>query len=207
MRHKLYRAFPHRRGEGGGGHGTAPAVADLDDPNQRAIARAQLRRELRVIRRVDMFAQLAAHAERQRLAAAAGYKLSGFRVTLSAVESTRAGRTRSRRSPGFSALLQKGISAANSLPSQHHQRPASTSTPRHPQLSIPEPRALHRDRHRTPYRVPCRARVPKPHRVLRSRIDRFHNGLAHANDSDAAFPLRKAAPHRCKMRPCIVKTV
>src|ERR1700744_6242356 len=166
MRHHLYRAFPRRRGEGGGGHGTAPAVADpvvadLDDPHQRAIARAQLRRELRVIRRVDMFAQLAAHAERQRLAAAAGYKLSGFRVIPSAI--TPAGRP--RRSQSFSALLQKGISAANSLPSEHHQRPARPGGSSHPNISIPQPGRLHRDHHRAPYRITSRARVPKLHRV------------------------------------------
>src|ERR1700730_15930928 len=56
----LYREIPHRRGEGVGSTVTnprdAPAVpADLDDPQQRAQARAQLRRELKCIRNAVTF--------------------------------------------------------------------------------------------------------------------------------------------------------
>jgi hypothetical protein len=77
IRLMLYRALPHRRGEGVGGHVTlspghpersgGPAVsshperppipANLKDLEQRAIARAQLRRELKCIRNVDILGQ------------------------------------------------------------------------------------------------------------------------------------------------------
>src|SRR5258707_13792717 len=65
MQHALYRAFPHR--EGGG----VPRDIATGHYNREAV-RAQLRRELRVIRNVEMFAQLAAHLERLKWAKAQG---------------------------------------------------------------------------------------------------------------------------------------
>jgi len=57
MQHALYRALPHR--EGGG------VPRDIaTDYYDRALVRAQLRKELRCIRNVDMFALLAAHVTR-----------------------------------------------------------------------------------------------------------------------------------------------
>jgi len=57
MQHALYRALPHR--EGGG------VPRDIaTDYYDRALVRAQLRKELRCIRNVDMFALLAAYVTR-----------------------------------------------------------------------------------------------------------------------------------------------
>src|SRR6267154_2768948 len=65
MQHALYRALPHR--EGGGVPGGLPGRPNLDIATghyDRATVRAQLRKELRRIRNVDMFAHLAAHVVR-----------------------------------------------------------------------------------------------------------------------------------------------
>src|ERR1700739_1247422 len=57
LQHALYRALPHR--EGGG------VPRDIaTDSYDRAAVRAQLRKELKCIRNVDMFSLLAAHVIR-----------------------------------------------------------------------------------------------------------------------------------------------
>jgi hypothetical protein len=122
MQHALYRAFPHR--EGGG----VPRDIATGHYNREAV-RAQLRRELRVIRKVDMFAQLAAHLERLKWAKAQGRRAPGFTVSRPAARAGRRPDHRPGRRPGrpalsFSARLQKEISAQNS------QNPARATTER-----------------------------------------------------------------------------
>jgi hypothetical protein len=53
MQHELYRALPHRRGEG-------VPVTLFNTAEWQRCALQQLRRELRVVRNIDMVAQLAA---------------------------------------------------------------------------------------------------------------------------------------------------
>src|ERR1700733_10210251 len=65
MRHKIYRALPHREG-GGVPRDIVTGHYDL------AAVRAQLRKELRCIRNVDMFALLVAHVIRLHSKAATG---------------------------------------------------------------------------------------------------------------------------------------
>jgi len=57
MQHEIYRALPHR--EGGG----VPRNIATDHYDREAV-RAQLRKELKCIRNVDMFSHLAAHVIR-----------------------------------------------------------------------------------------------------------------------------------------------
>src|ERR1700723_3417754 len=65
IRHAIYRALPHR--EGGG----VPRDITTDHYDRGAV-RAQLRKELRCIRNVDMFALLVAHVTRLHSKAVTG---------------------------------------------------------------------------------------------------------------------------------------
>src|SRR5689334_24414596 len=65
MQHTLYRALPHREGEG------SPRDIVTGHYN-RALVRGQLRKELRCIRNVDMFALLAEHVTLLHSRAATG---------------------------------------------------------------------------------------------------------------------------------------
>src|ERR1700756_718899 len=96
MQHKLYRALPHR--EGGG------VPRDIATDNyDRARVRAQLRKELRCIRNVDMFALLAAHVTRLHSRAA------------TVATSTRVSRSVSRRGkPSVTATAARTAASSRS---------------------------------------------------------------------------------------------
>ena len=138
----LYRALPHRRGVGGAGHVTGLA---------------QLRRELSLVQKIDVFAlweDVVLHGS-----------TAGFRLRKPARANRR------RQTPRFSERLRRSLEEEPiSLASENLERPASPRAPRHPQIAVSQPCARHRERHRTM----CRSRlrhIAESHRVPLPRIE------------------------------------